>query len=177
MGLAHLFHRESDPPLTIIERPALKVSSEQPPVNSSEPPATAKVRRLHKRSKPSELATCIGPGQWRVTLPADWEGDLTSDLYDALNLLAVEHMATGKWPEAETREPKQELIFEQRTAARIEQLQTVATSQRDLDRLLDNEGIPRGPIWQEPSEAVAKERATAWLKRQIDGLARAVQLR
>ena len=105
----------------------------------------------------------LGPGEYRVRIPADYDGfRLPEDLIflEVLEALRADPVGTRPGPTATAAvDPfpsgaeRRRLHVERRTAA----LMKVARSQRELDALCDNEGLPT-TTWMDLGQAVVQRR-------------------
>lgn len=105
----------------------------------------------------------IAPGEYRVRIPADYDGfKLPEDLIFMEVMAALHADPVGtRTPPPPVRAAKplpsgaerRRLHIERRTAA----LMKVARSQRELDALLDNEGLPT-TTWMDSGQAVVQQR-------------------
>ena len=105
----------------------------------------------------------IAPGEYRVRIPADYDGvKLPEDLIflEVLEALRADPVGTRPGLTAAAAveplpsgEERRRMHVERRTAA----LMKVARSQRELDALLDNEGLPTTK-WTDSGQAVVQRR-------------------
>ena len=105
----------------------------------------------------------IAPGEYRVRIPADYDGfKLPEDLIfmEVMAALHADPVGTRSAPEpVRTASPvpsgdeRRRLHIEKRTAA----LMKVARSQRELDALCDNEGLPT-TTWMDSGQATVQQR-------------------
>lgn len=113
-----------------------------------------KVRPTYKRT---------GPGEFLVRIPSDYEGFRAPEdliFMEVMEALRADPVGTRSAPPpVRTASPlpsgaeRRRLHAERRTAA----LMKVARSQRELDALLDNEGLPT-TTWIDSGQAVVQQR-------------------
>jgi hypothetical protein len=104
----------------------------------------------------------LGNGDHRIRVPAGYYGmlpeeliefALLNELLDDLEPQPVKQGAGQKPSPALSPEERRAEHERRRTAA----LMRVARSQRQLDALLENEGIPLGPRWTDQGQATAED--------------------
>jgi hypothetical protein len=105
----------------------------------------------------------LGPGEYRVRIPADYDGfKLPEDLIflDVMRALRADPVGTRPGPTgAAPVEPlpsgaeRKRLHIERRTVA----LMKVARSQRELNALCENEGLPT-TTWTDSGQATVQQR-------------------